>query len=129
MQNEEEEVKEGRRSNGDLRLRTKQFALRVIALSTSLPGDLESQVMRRQVVRSGTSVGAQYREACRARSVAEFVSKMQSALQELDESGYWFELLVDSGRVPPPRLADLLGEADELTAIFVASIKTAGGVR
>ena len=111
----------------DLRLRTKQFALRVIALSTSLPNDLESQIMRRQVVRSGTSVGAQYREACRARSGAEFISKMQSALQELDETGYWFELLADSRRVPALQLADLLGEANELTAIFVASIKTAGG--
>ena len=111
----------------DLRWRTKQFALRVIHLSSSLPGDVESTVMRKQMIRSGTSVGAQYREACRARSVAEFISKMQSALQELDEAAYWFELLVDSGRVPAPKLAELMAETNELIAIFVASIKTAGG--
>jgi four helix bundle protein len=113
----------------DLRGRTKQFALRVIFLSSALPEDLESLVMRKQMIRSGTSVGAQYREACRARSVAEFISKMQSALQELDETAYWFELLVESGRVPAPKLAELMKEADELIAIFVASIKTAGGDR
>ena len=110
----------------DLRWRTKQFALRVIAVSSSLPGDPESVVMRKQLIRSGTSVGAQYREACRARSVAEFVSKMQTSLQELDETAYWFELLVESGRVPTAQLKDLMQESDELIAIFVTSIKTAG---
>ncbi len=111
----------------NLRWRTKQFALRIISLSSSLPRDEETLVMRRQVLRSGTSVGAQYREACRARSPAEFISKMQSALQELDETAYWFELLEESGRVAPERIADLRGEANELIAIFVESIKTAGG--
>ena len=113
--------------NFDLRKRTKQFGLRVIKLSTSLPSDVESTVMRKQVVRCGTSVGAQYREACRARSNAEFLSKMHQALQELDETAYWFELLVESGRVPQPKLVDLIREADELISIFVTSIKTAGG--
>lgn len=113
----------------DLRSRTKAFSLRVIKLSASLPGTVEATVMRRQVIRSGTSVGAQYREACRARSPAEFRSKMQSALQELDETAYWFELLVESGIVPQARLSELMCEAEELIAIFVASIKTAGGDR
>ena len=110
--------------NFDLRKRTKKLALRVINVSSSLPGDPETLVMRRQLVRCGTSVGAQYREACRARSPAEFRSKMQSGLQELDETGYWFELLAESGRVPPAKLADLMKEVDELIAIFVSSIKT-----
>jgi four helix bundle protein len=69
-------------------------------------------------------VGAQYREACRARSPAEFRSKMQSALQELEETAYWFELLVESNTVPACKPGDLMREADELFAIFVASIKT-----
>ena len=111
----------------NLRWRTKQFALRVISLSSTLARDEESLVMRRQMLRSGTSVGAQYREACRARSPAEFVSKMQSALQELDETAYWFELLVESGRAPAKQLEESMAEAGELIAIFVASIKTAGG--
>jgi four helix bundle protein len=113
----------------DLRWRTKQFALRVIALSSSLHSDNETLVMRRQMVRCGTSVGAQYREACRARSAPEFISKMQSALQELDETAYWFELLVESGRVRAEMLAELMGEGEKLISIFVASIKTAGGGR
>jgi four helix bundle protein len=108
----------------DLRLRTKRFALRVIKLCSSLPRDDETFVMRRQLIRCGTSVGAQYREACRARSPAEFRSKMNSGLQELDETAYWFELLVESGRVQQAKLAELMQEADELIAIFVTSIKT-----
>lgn len=107
-----------------LRERTKSFALRVIRLSASLPDDLETSVIRRQVIRSGTSVGAQYREACRARSPAEFRSKLQSGLQELDETAYWFELLVESSKVPASKLTELMREADELIAIHVASIKT-----
>ena len=113
--------------NFDLRKRTKQFGLRVIRLSSALPSDYETVVIRKQLVRSGTSVGAQYREACRARSVAEFLSKMHQGLQELDETAYWFELLVESERVPQSKLGDLMREADELIAIFVTSIKTAGG--
>ncbi len=80
--------------------------------------------MKRQLVRCGTSVGAQYREACRARSPAEFRSKLHGALQELDETTYWFELLVESERVSKGKLAELMQEADELIAIFVASIRT-----
>jgi four helix bundle protein len=109
----------------DLRLRTKQFALRIIALSVSLGRDDTIGVLKRQVLRSGTSVGAQYREACRARSVAEFVSKIESATQELDETAYWLELLVECGLVADHRLGDLLQEAEELVAIFVTSARTA----
>ena len=83
-------------------------------------------IMRRQLCRCGTSVGAQYREACRARSPAEFRSKMNSGLQEMDETAYWFELLVESDRVPAGRITDLMQEANELIAIFVTSIKTSG---
>ena len=113
----------------DLRKRTKVFALRIIKVCASLPFEPEPLVIRKQLIRCGTSVGAQYREACRARSPAEFRSKMQSALQELDETAYWFELLVESGMVPTGKLSDLMREADELIAIFVASIKTSGGER
>jgi four helix bundle protein len=109
----------------DLGERTKEFALRVIRLYSTLPKTVEAQVIGRQLLRSGTSVGAQYREAARARSAAEFVSKMQSALQELDESVYWLELLSAANIVAPARLSDLAAEANELTAIFVASVKTA----
>ena len=81
--------------------------------------------MGKQVLRSGTSVGAHYLEATRARSTAEFISKMEGGLQELDETCYWLELLVESGTVPEARLAGLHQEAEELMAIFVSSVKTA----
>jgi four helix bundle protein len=109
----------------DLRKRTKAFALRIIKLFAALPPTVEAQVLGKQILRSGTSVGAQYREACRARSVAEFISQMGSVLQELDETTYWLELLVEAEIVPAARLAGLQTEADELTRIFVSSINTA----
>ena len=112
-------------SKSDLRHRTKEFALRVIKLYSALPKSTEAQVIGKQILRSGTSVGAQYREACRARSNAEFISKMQSALQELDETSYWLELLADGVIVPAERLLSLRDETNQLTAIFVSSIKTA----
>ncbi len=108
----------------DLRTRTKKFALRVIKLYQNLPKSGEAQVIGRQILRSGTSVGAQYREACRAKSPADFISKMEGSLQELDETAYWQELLVEGGIVPAEKLTDLQKETDELIAIFVASIKT-----
>jgi four helix bundle protein len=111
--------------NRDLRERTKEFALRVIRMVSALPRSMPANVLGSQVLRSGTSVGAQYREACRSRSSAEFISKMESATQELDETAYWMELLVDSEIIKPQRLASLRKEADELTAIFTASVKTA----
>ena len=107
-----------------MRARTKQYALRVIRLFGSLKFDTQSQVLGKQLLRSGTSVGAHYREACRARSVAEFVSKMEGGLQELDETSYWLELLVESGLVPAGLLEPLLAETDELLRMFVASVAT-----
>jgi len=109
----------------DLRARTKAFALRIIRLYVSLPKTTEAQVIGRQVLKSGTSVGAHYREATRARSPAEFVSKIEGGLQELEETAYWLELLIESGIVPEARLVDLCNETEELTAIFVSSAKTA----
>ena len=109
----------------DLKIRTKKFALRIIKLFASLPRTPEAQVVGKQILRSGTSVGAQYREACRARSTSEFISKMQSSLQELDETSYWLELLVEGEIVTETKLRELQMEANELTAIFVSSVKTA----
>jgi four helix bundle protein len=111
--------------NQDLRDRTKAFALRIIHMVSALPRSMAADVLGRQILRSGTSVGAHYREACRSRSVAEFISKMEGGLQELDETAYWLELLAESGIVSPKRLDDLHHETDELLAIFTASVKTA----
>ena len=108
----------------DLRKRTKAFALAVILLYTRLSKAAEAQVIGRQVLRSGTSVGAHYREAHRARSDAEFISKIEGGLQELDETMYWLELLSDARLAPAEELHRLLTEANELTAIFVASVCT-----
>jgi|LakMenEpi03Aug12_release.lakeMendotaPanAssembly.Ray.scaffolds.fasta_scaffold14540_6 four helix bundle protein len=109
----------------DLRLRTKAFALRVIRLYSALPKSTEAQVIGRQLLRSGTSVGAHYREAIRSRSTAEFVSKIEGGLQELEESAYWMELLVEGEIIPEIRLKELQNEANELTAILVTCSKNA----
>jgi four helix bundle protein len=103
----------------DLRTCTKAFALRIIKLFSSLPTKPEAQVLGKQLLRSGTSVGAHYRESVRARSNAEFISKLEGGLQELEETGYWLELLAESGMVSPARLGELLNETSELTAILV----------
>ena len=108
----------------DLKVRTKKFALRVIKLYQSLPKSGEAQVIGKQVLRSGTSVGAQYREACRAKSPADFVNMMGGTLKELDETAYWLELLVEGEIIPAVKLGDLQKETDELIAIFVSSINT-----
>ena len=107
----------------DLKVRTKQFALRIIRLYTSLPKTTEAQVIGKQVLRSGTSVGAQYREAQRAKSDADFINKVESSLQELGETGYWLELFKDSGILSAEKLNPLLKETDELIAIFVTIVK------
>jgi len=109
----------------DLKARTRAFALRVIRLYSALPKTTEAQVLGKQLLRSGTSVGAHYREAVRARSNAEFISKIEGGLQELEESVYWMELLDEAGVIRGRGLADLMAEADELTAILVASVRTA----
>jgi four helix bundle protein len=110
---------------GDLRSRTKAFALRIVRLFSALPKNVEAQVIGKQLFRSGTSVGAHYREGCRARSNAEFISKLETALMELDESMYWIELLIEGKIVKSTRLDGLLGEANELTAIIVTCVKNA----
>jgi len=111
--------------DSELRARTKQFALRVIRMYSALPKTTEAQVIGKQVLRSGTSVAANFREACRARSNAEFISKLGIVEQELDESELWMELLVESDIVPATRLSELQGECDELLRIVVQSIRTA----
>ena len=104
--------------------RTKSFAVRVIRLVSALPRGKVAEVLGRQVLRSGTSVGAQVREAYRSRSKAELISKLESSLQELDETAYWFELLVETGQIAAGRLAPLAGEADEITRVTVAAVRT-----
>ena len=108
----------------DLRERTKAFALRVITMFAALPKTTVAQVLGKQVLRSATSVGANYPEAHRARSKAEFVAKMGDCLKEIEETGYWFELLIDSGTLSAPKLAALQDEAHQLTAIFVTILKS-----
>ena len=107
----------------DLKIRTKEFALRIIRLYPSLPKTTEAQVLGKQVLRSGTSVGAQYREAQRAKSDADFINKVEGSLQELDETAYWLELIRDCGMIPAEKLNPLSKETDELTAIFVTIVK------
>ncbi len=99
--------------------------MRVVHLFAAIPRDPAAQVMGRQVLRSGTSVGAHYREAHRVRSTAEFISKMEAGLQELDETMYWLELLVETNQMPQAKLAPLMKEGDELIRIFVAAVKAA----
>ena len=100
-------------------------ALRVLRLCAKLPSTPEAQAIRKQLIRSGTSPGSQYREACRARSTAEFKSKMNGGLQELDESAYWIELLIYSNIYDTAETRDLGGETEERTRIFVTCIKNA----
>jgi four helix bundle protein len=107
----------------DLRNRTKAFALRIIALYDSLPRSGAAHVLGHQVLRSGTSVGANFREAHRARSNAEFISKVGDSLKELEETSYWLELLAESGAVKPTKLASLLDETSQLTAILTTITK------
>ena len=109
----------------EMKRRTRQFALRVIRLIESLPRRRTADVIGRQLLRSGTSVGANYRAACRAKSTADFVSKMGTVEEETDESLYWMELLVEAGIMDVKRIEPLMKEASELLAITVASINTA----
>lgn len=103
----------------DLKPRTKAFALRIIRMYTTLSKpDTVAQVLGKQVLRSGTSVGANYREANRARSKAEFISKIGDCLKEIEETEYWLELLIDSGCVAKRKMNELLDETRQLIAIF-----------
>ena len=107
----------------DLATRTRAFAVRVLRLGDSLPRTRAANVIAYQIMRAASSVGAQYREGVRSRSDAELISKFESALQELEETAYWLELLVEMALVPPKKLALLRNEADEITAILVSCVK------
>jgi four helix bundle protein len=113
----------------DLRVRTKQFALRIVRLCRTLRGSDEARVLGKQLLRAGTSVGANYRAACRARSKAEFIAKLGIVLEESDEAVFWLELLVEADIGSRDAIDLLMKEANELTAIFVRSLCTAKGVR
>ncbi len=108
-----------------LKERTKQFAIRAILLCRALPKSSESGIISRQLMRSATSVGANYRAVCRARSTPDFVSKLGVVLEEADESLFWIDLLVDTGVASTDQVRLLRNEANELVAIFVASLRTA----
>jgi hypothetical protein len=107
----------------ELSLRTKEFALWIIRLYCSLSKSTQAQVLGRQVLRSGTSVGANYREAKRSRSKAEFIAKIGDCLKELDETAYWLELLLESGIIASSQMKSLHQECDELLAIFTTISK------
>src|SRR5512136_1869223 len=109
----------------ELKQRTKKYGLNTINLVNSLPNTSVARTIGNQLLRTGTSVGANYRAACRGKSRADFIAKAGISLEEADESLYWMELLQEAGIFPTERLKDLMSEADELVAIFTASIKTA----
>jgi four helix bundle protein len=112
-----------------MKRRTKHFALRIIRMTRTLARTDESRVIARQVLRCGTSVAANYRAVCRARSKPEFIAKLGVVLEEADETVFWLEMLVEANIVKPAKMNDLLKEANELLAIFAASRLTALGKR
>jgi len=107
----------------DLRVRFKNFGLRILRLYDSLPQNGSAQIVGRQIARSGTSPGAQYREACRAKSDADFISKIEGALQEVDETDYWIEILVEGKYIAREKLMSLKTETDELISILVTIVR------
>ena len=109
----------------EFKQRTKAFAVRIIKLVDGLPPSRSTNEIASQLVRSGMSVGANYRAACRAKSRADFISKLGNVEEECDETIYWMELLIDSGKMKAVRLASLMSEANEILAMIVASMKTA----
>jgi four helix bundle protein len=116
--------------NADLlKARTKRFALQVIRLCRVLPRNQEASIITRQLLRSATSVGANYRAVCRARSTADFVSKLGIVLEEADETLFWIELLAESGVAQVEKVASVRKEANELVSIFVASLRTAKSLK
>ena len=112
----------------ELKKRTKKFALDTIKLIEDFPKTKTGDVIGRQLLRSATSVGANYRAACRARSQADFISKLGIVEEESDESLFWLELTTEAGLISKDKTSALMSEADELTAIFTASRKTAKGI-
>jgi four helix bundle protein len=109
----------------ELKARTKAFAVRVVKLIDALPRGLAAQVIGRQLLRPATSIGANYRAACRAQSRAEFAAKLSIVVEEADETLYWLELIEETGLMKPELLTAMVKEARELTAIMLASRKTA----
>lgn len=116
-------MKEEEETPFDLKDRTLQYGLRVVRMFVALPKTEEARVLGKQVLRSGTSVGANYREAHRSRSKPEFIAKLGDCLKELDESAYWLELLTQSGIIPTPKLASLKDETNQLIAILTTISK------
>jgi len=109
----------------ELKLRTKEFALRIIRLVNAMPNDLASVTIARQIIRSGTSVAANYRAVCISKSRADFINKLRICAEESDETQLWLELIIESETLPEKQLQQLIEEAHELTSIFLSSIKTA----
>jgi len=112
-------------NENELKTRTKRFGLRVMNLVAVLPKTTAGRAIGSQLVRSGTSVGANYRAACRSRSKAEFIAKIGVVVEEADESAFWLELIMDGGILKPELVSPLHEEAEELTAIFATSCRTA----
>ncbi len=109
----------------DLKLRTKRFALKIIDFSNSIPLSKQGKVIEGQIIRSGTSVGSNYRSTCSSKSRRDFINKLSIVLEEIDETKYWLELLEESGTVPKETIAPIYDEASQIMAIIVASLKTA----
>ncbi|HWN95095.1 MAG TPA: four helix bundle protein [Methylomirabilota bacterium] len=113
----------------EMKVRTKDYSNRVVRLCEALPKNWVARTLGAQLLRSGTSVGANYRAVCRAKSAADFINKLRIVEEECDESLFWMELLVDNGMVSAARLKNLMKEADEIVAIVVSSAKTARSSR
>ena len=111
-------------TSNDLKLRTKNFSILIIDLVEKLPNSIAGKTIANQIIRSGTSVGANYRAVCRARSDSEFISKMNIVLEEADETMFWLELIIDRKWFDEKEASNLLDEGNQLTAIFVSSLKT-----
>ena len=114
-------------NNDELKDRTRRYPLRIIKLVESLPKTQTAGVIGKQLLRSGTSVGANYRAACRAKSTADFIAKMGIVEEEADETICWIEMLIDTNLIKPNLVENLLDEANQLVSIFVSSINTARG--
>jgi four helix bundle protein len=114
-------------TTNEMKARTKSFALRIIKLVEALPSNRTADVISRQLVRSGTSVAANYRAACRAKSNADFIAKMGTVEEEADESSFWLEVIIESDLMKEELVKDLKDEADQIVAIMVSSINTARG--
>jgi len=113
----------------EMKKRTKMYANRIVKLCSALPESWIARTLGKQLLRSGTSVGANYRAVCRAKSSSDFINKLRIVEEECDESLFWMELLVDNNYIKPSRLEDLMREADEILAIVVSSAKTARSSR